>query len=156
MNMETKVLETYTYNGFGFPVVIKNATFAYILDDWLLHINHRELEETVLRLLAHSNARLTGKQVRFIRDIFMMTLQQFADRFDVTHPAVIKWESTGNKPTGMNWATEKDIRLAVISRLNDDSAIGPAYRELESKPTKTEQHIEIEALTDTTEHSKLQ
>ena len=42
-----------------------------------------------------------------------MTLQAFAARFGVSHVAVLKWEQRGNKPTGMTWSAEKDIRLFI-------------------------------------------
>jgi transcriptional regulator with XRE-family HTH domain len=43
-----------------------------------------------------------------------MTLQQFAHRFGVTHPAVIQWEQAARRPTRMTWAVEKDIRLQIL------------------------------------------
>ena len=46
-----------------------------------------------------------------------MTLEQFAERFDVTHPAVLKWEKTKSHATGMAWTTEKDIRLFAMKQL---------------------------------------
>lgn len=46
-----------------------------------------------------------------------MTLVQFAERFDVTHPAVLKWERSGQHATGMSWTTEKDLRLFALSKL---------------------------------------
>ena len=36
----------------------------------------------------------------------------------LTHSAVIKWEKFEDEPTNMNWATEKDIRLAIVDKLN--------------------------------------
>jgi transcriptional regulator with XRE-family HTH domain len=80
------------------------------------------LAEVVLRELCEKDSRLTGNEVRFIRQHFEMTLQQFAKRFGVTHPAVMKWENTKNKYTGINWATEKDIRLFALSKLSAKSS----------------------------------
>lgn len=47
-----------------------------------------------------------------------MTLVQFAQFLGVSHPAVLKWEKTINKPTGMAWSTEKDIRLLAFSKVS--------------------------------------
>jgi len=56
--------------------------------------------------------------VRFARLHCEMTLQAFAARFGVSHVAVLKWEQRGNKPTGMTWSTEKDIRLFIHQQLS--------------------------------------
>jgi len=56
--------------------------------------------------------------VRFICQFNQMTLEQFSERFDVTHPAVLKWERSSNDVTGMAWTTEKDIRLFALKALN--------------------------------------
>lgn len=63
-------------------------------------------------------SRLTGSEVHFIRLYSEMTLVQFAERFDVRHPAVLKWERTENHATGMNWTTEKDLRLFALTKLS--------------------------------------
>ena len=47
-----------------------------------------------------------------------MTVRDFAERFSVKHPAVIRWEKTRDKPTKMAWTTEKDIRLFILDELN--------------------------------------
>lgn len=53
-------------------------------------------------------------------------------RFAVTHPGVLKWEGQKNKPNGMNWATEKDIRLFALLKLTSKSkAIVDLYTMLE-------------------------
>jgi hypothetical protein len=82
---------------------------------WTPKINYNEFAHVVLRVLAHKESRLTGNEIRFIRTYFKMTLQKFAKRFCVTHVAVLKWEKVKNQPTAMNWTTEKDIRLFVLS-----------------------------------------
>ncbi len=56
-------------------------------------------------------------EIRFIRLFSEMTLEQFAGRFDVSHPAVLKWERAKDQVTGMGWTTEKDIRLFALNGL---------------------------------------
>jgi hypothetical protein len=64
-----------------------------------------------------------------------MTLQEFATRFCVTHVAVMKWEKTKNRSTNINWATEKDIRLFVLSKMESESSeLTKLYSELEYQP----------------------
>lgn len=108
----------FAYEGLGFPVHLHNVPMVRIHDVWTPDVDLNRLSSMVLEALAHKPARLTGNEIRFIRLSWRMTLQQFAERFAVSHPAVMKWESAGNESTSMAWATEKDIRLEVIQRGN--------------------------------------
>ena len=116
--MTTKRVAKYIDRGFGFPVVLEQAPLVQIRGKWTPAINYNLLARAVLCQLAELNGRLTGHQVRFVRHHFEMTLQAFATRFGVSHVAVLKWEQRGNKPTGMTWSTEKDIRLFIHQQLS--------------------------------------
>ena len=109
--METKKVLKYIDHGFGFPVELCNVTMIKVRGKWTLQVNYNQLAKRVLVSLAEFDGRLTGNQVKFIRQHFEMTLQQFAARLEVTHAAVKKWENAENEQTGMSWTTEKDIRL---------------------------------------------
>ncbi len=115
--MEQKFKRSHIDLGFGFPVKLLNVPMTRIRGKWTPAINYNLLAEVVLKELCEKNSKLTGSEVRFIRQHFEMTLQQFAKRFGVTHPAVMKWENMKNKSTDVNWATEKDIRLFVLHKL---------------------------------------
>ena len=73
----------------------------------------------------------------FIRHHFEMDLKAFGKRFgDVAHSVVIKWEKYKDQPTNMSWATEKDIRLAIIDEIKPGN-LRKVYEELqESAPRK--------------------
>jgi hypothetical protein len=116
--MVTKVVERYIDRGFGFPVVLVKVLLVQVRGKWTPAINYTHLAQAVLGQLAGFNGRLTGHQVRFVRHHFDLTLQAFAARFGVSHVAVLKWEQRGNKPTGMTWSTEKDIRLFIHQQLS--------------------------------------
>ena len=62
-------------------------------------MNYEQLAQAVLKALCFKPARLTGNEVRFIRLQLGMTLEEFAARFCVTHPSVIKWEKQEDEPT---------------------------------------------------------
>lgn len=136
--MEKKIQKEFLDMGYGFPVVLLNVPMIKVRDIWTPDINYNLLRIAVLKALAHKPARLTGTEVRFIRHAFTMTTQAFAKRFAVTHPAVLKWERCGKKPTTMMWTTEKDLRLFVMSQLRGkDHDIVMLYKELEEqKATK--------------------
>lgn len=116
-NMKKKIQKIYHDHGFGFPVTLLNVPMAYIRGEWIPNINQSELQLHVVEALALKPCRLTGDEIHFIRLYAKMNLKQFAERFDVSHPAVLKWEKCGNYFTEMNWSTEKDIRLFAFKML---------------------------------------
>lgn len=116
--MERRIQDRYVDRGFGFPVTLLQAPMAKVRGKWTPLIDYNALAKAVLKILARLPGRLTGNQVKFIRLHFEMTQQQFSRRLGVTHPAVVKWEKTGNRPSGMNWTTEKDIRLFAAKGLS--------------------------------------
>jgi DNA-binding transcriptional regulator YiaG len=120
--LERKRQRTFNYEGFGFPVILVNVPMVRSRGVWTPDIDYRKLARRVLRALASKPARLAGDEVRFIRHSMDMTLEQFAQRFGVTHPAVVQWEQSGRGPTRMAWALEKDIRLEVVRSQLDASA----------------------------------
>lgn len=129
--MERKTEALWIDEGFGFPVKIRNVPMVKVRGHWTPEINYMQLAKTVLLVLTTKPARLTGAEVKFIRTHFELTLKDFAERFDVSHPAVMKWEAAKQKATSMNWSTEKDIRLFVLSRLGEDKSIIAVYKQLE-------------------------
>jgi len=144
--MKSKKVSRYIDWGYGFPVVLVGATLVFVRGVWTPRINYNLLAKEVMRNLVSLPARLTGYQARFIRLELNMTLEQFASRLMVSHPAVLKWEKAGDKPTGMNWSTEKDIRLFAMKSLKtSDREFCKLYADLENagkaKPTK----LKIEA-----------
>jgi hypothetical protein len=134
--MKRKMSRRVVYHGFGFPVTLVNVPMVLVRGAWTPDVNYEQIQRALLRALSERPSRLTGAEVRFIRLTFELTLQKFAKRFGVTHPAVLKWEKAGRRPTGMGWATEKDIRLYIISRLEKKPGrFYETYLELEHQPT---------------------
>lgn len=130
--MEKKIQKTFIDHGFGFKVKLLNVPMIKVRGAWTPDIDYNLLTEAILKALCEKPARLTGHEVRFIRLHFEMTLQEFAKRFSVSHAAVIKWEKMKNKPTSMNWATEKDLRLFLLSQLSSrPKDLAALYGELE-------------------------
>ena len=105
----------FTYNGFGFPVKLQNVPFVEVRGEMVPNIDYKSVTSQLLINLALKADRLTGNEVRFIRQYHELTLKKFADTFRVKHPSVLNWEKKGDEPTNMNWSTEKDIRLFSLS-----------------------------------------
>lgn len=144
--MEKRTQKVFIDEGFGFKVRILNPSMVKVRGEWTPNINYNELAKVVVHALCHKPGRLTGAEVRFLRQHFEMTLQEFADRFCVTHVAVIKWEKAKSKATPMAWTTEKDLRLFALSRLNPKaSEIVALYAELEKQRKESPPGVDIDA-----------
>jgi len=115
--MEKKIVAELKDKGFGFTIVLENVPMLKVRGEWTPYINYNNLARSVLACLVELDGRLSGNQIKFIRQHFELTLQTFAARFGLSHPGVLKWEKSGDKPTGMTWSTEKDIRLFVQKEL---------------------------------------
>ncbi|HLG20283.1 MAG TPA: hypothetical protein VI895_10780 [Bdellovibrionota bacterium] len=115
--MKTKVQKEFVDTGFGFPILLLNVPMIRTRGVWTPKIDYNALALAVLQALARKPSPLTGNEIQFIRLHFDLTLQQFAKRFDVSHAGVIKWEKAKSHSTNMNWTTEKDLRLFILSEL---------------------------------------
>ena len=115
---DTKTRKRFVYEGFGFPVVLRNVPMVKVRGAWTPEVDYNKLAREVLLALAHKSARLTGSEVRFIRHHLEMTLAQFGGQISVIHSAVIKWEDARDDATSMKLPIEKDIRLFVLDALD--------------------------------------
>lgn len=127
--MQTMSKKDFIYNGFGFPVKLINVPFVKVRGESVPKFNHEDVARVLFYSLALKKVRLTGNEIKFIRQYNNMTLQTFADEFNVTHPGVLKWEKKGDKCTDMNLSTEHAIRLFILSKLNI-SDFWPLYKEI--------------------------
>jgi hypothetical protein len=144
--MEAKIQKEFIDTGFGFPVRLLNVPMVKVRGTWTPKLNYNALADTVLYTLSNKPSRLTGNEIKFIRTYFEMTLQQFAERFTVSHVAVLKWEKMKDSATSMNWATEKDIRLCIVDRLKAvPSEFAKLYSELATEPAGKAKPISLDA-----------
>jgi|SaaInlStandDraft_2_1057019.scaffolds.fasta_scaffold149618_1 DNA-binding transcriptional regulator YiaG len=142
---DKKIQKLFTDKGFGFAIHIVNAPMIKVRGKWVLKLNFEKYEKAVLMALAHKQCRLSGNEIKFIRNYFELSLKEFGKRFgDVAHSAVIKWEKKKDAATSMNWACEKDIRLYVINFL-DPSYLRRLYSELEEVASEKITKIRLEA-----------
>lgn len=142
--MDRKIQKSFVDEGFGFKVTLLNVPMVKVRGTWTPDVNYNALSKVVLLALCEKPSRLTGNEVKFIRQYFEMTLQNFAKRFCVTHPGVLKWEKNKNRPTGMNWATEKDIRLFVLAKLRP-LKLAELYSGLEEEASSKSESIKVDA-----------
>ena len=132
--MKTKIQKQYIDNGCGFPVVLQNVKMVFVRGVWTPEIDYNLLHKSVLHALAHKSTRLTGNQIKFIRHSFNLTLVEFGEYFDVSHPAVLKWEAAGDDVPSIKWSLERDLRLFIVDRLEEvPTTLGELYRTLRSR-----------------------
>lgn len=146
---KTKKEKVFIDTGFGFPVVLLNVPMVEIRGIWTPDIDYTKLSDKVLKSLVVKTARFTGNELKFIRLTFEMTLKEFANRFYVTRPCVINWEKEKGNPTGMNWITEKDIRLFVFDKVTKKEDLRTIYEKLEKEangPLDKKTEIDIKKL----------
>lgn len=145
MKKDRKIQKTYTDYGCGFAIKLINVPLIKIRGQWTPDVDYNLLQMGILGALACKPSRLTGSEIKFIRHFFEMNLTDFAKRFSVKHPAVIKWEKTKDKPTKMNWSTEKDIRLFIISKLKiKPIPLKDLYLELEEEKPIKKSPVEVD------------
>lgn len=126
-----KMQEEFVYEGLGFPIILRNVRMIYIRDSWALDINLNTLQKVVLLGLAFHKYILTGNQIRFIRLWLGLTQTEFGKLLGVTHPAVVKWEKSGNESSKMTLATERDLRFMIVDRiLCEDRIFRKAFRDI--------------------------
>ena len=112
--MKEKKMDTFIWEGLGFPIRLVNVPMKKVFGEWVLDINLEHFQKTVLNLLARKLTPLTGGELRFIIDYLQMSTRDFAQLFGVTHVAVIKWE---NEKSRMNPGTEVCLRLYLLNYL---------------------------------------
>ena len=121
--MKKNIVKKFLYEGFGFPILLLNVPIREIRGVEVPDINYNVLQKIVLEELTRKPAPLTGDEVRFIRQYFELTLVEFAKRFGVTHPAVLKWEKSKNKIAKIIPSTELYIRLFILESLKANNEV---------------------------------
>lgn len=114
MKKETKI-ESFIYEGLGFPVRLINVPMKKVFGEWAMNINFSAFQKTVLHMLARKPTPLSGNELRFIISYLEMSTREFSNLFDVTHVAVLKWLKEDTK---MNPNTETCLRLYLLDYLH--------------------------------------
>lgn len=109
-------IRKYIFNGFGFPIELKNVPAKEIRGSIEPILNYRNLALKVISEICsdENDSPLTGNQVRFLRSHLNMTTREFGEFTDSTNAAVTKWEKCGDEATMMSTSTEKILRLKVL------------------------------------------
>ena len=125
-----QIVKEYTYNGLGFPIVLKNTPATEVRCELVPDIDFNELQKSVLFFLCYKESPITGNEVKFIRKYFRMTSTEFGAEFGCTHAAVLQWEKFGNRFAKIEPATDICIRLFGLGHLH---CKGTAFKRLYEK-----------------------
>lgn len=117
--MEERKIETFLYEGLGFPILLVNAPLRKAFGEWVIDIDFNKLRRNVLNYLIHKQTNLTGPELRFIRKHLEMTTTEFGKVCGTSHVAVLKWESGENR---ISPTTDLYIRLFVLQKLHAKNA----------------------------------
>lgn len=112
--MKERKIETFVYEGFGFPLKLIKCPMKKVFGEWVLDINLSKLQIDMLKALIHKPVPLTGAELRFIRKFLELSTTDFGKLVGVSHPAVLKWEK---EQVHINPTTEIYIRLYVLKHL---------------------------------------
>lgn len=105
------------YTGLGFPIKLRNVELIEFEGDWHPKVAVQKVADFAIKALVLQPSRLTGNQIRFIRDYFAMSLRKFAQVVNESHMAVKKWESCAEKTTSMDKNIEIMLRLYIYEQV---------------------------------------
>lgn len=115
--MKNKVMKSFIYEGFGFPIELHDVEMVMINGEYAPKIDVRAVADDAIKSLVLQKTKLTGNQVKFIRTYFSASLREFGKIVNESHTAVKKWEDFRDKSTNMDPNIETRIRLYIYDKI---------------------------------------
>ncbi len=115
----SKVLETYTFTGFGFDVLLKNVVIKKVHGEEFPDINMNELKLMTAKALLRNQQRLNGNQLKFLRTFLKMSFDDVSKKILVASSTLRSWEGKGKDFTGLSLEQEKAFRIMAINKILD-------------------------------------
>jgi hypothetical protein len=118
MNKSNRLVEKYTFKGFGFNIVLKNILVQTTSDgtDYPF-INMNQLKYETAKALIKRDKPLTGQQLKFLRTTARMSYS-FIKKNLVYDVAFKAWESKGNNVCGIDKDREIKFKNMCLERIN--------------------------------------
>ncbi len=112
MKTEKKILR---YEGLGFPVNLIGFPTKKIDDAEVPDYNMNDLMRLAFEALIIKKSRLTGAELKFVRNYLGETQAELARNVNAQHhSSVCGWEKKWSMPTGMDTNTEVVLRLYML------------------------------------------
>ncbi len=113
----SKILETYTFKGFGFDVLLKNVVLKSVHGEEYPDINMNEVKLSTAKALLNSKQRINGYQLKFLRTFLRMSFDDVSNKIHVPASTLRSWENKGTEFTGLTIDQEKAFRILVINTI---------------------------------------
>jgi len=122
----SKILETYTFKGFGFDVLLKNVVLKSVHGEEYPAINMNEVKLSTAKALLNSKQRINGYQLKFLRTFLKMSFDDVSHKIQVPASTLRSWENKGTDFTGLTIEQEKAFRILAINTIleNEKSQYG--------------------------------
>lgn len=117
---KTRTEMNYVYNGLGFPIILEEVTFRSIRGEWLLKIDVEKVADAIIKVLPEKPTGLTGSEIRFARTYLKLSKRKLAERLNVSHTAVNKWEQTEEKRAHIDPLVEVALRAFIRLQLQSE------------------------------------
>ena len=82
----------FRFNGFGFPVIIRNAPVKKTRHGDVVDLDFGEIEDALFMAIAEKPTRISGAELKFVRSHMNLTQEGFAGLIGVERSSVAKWE----------------------------------------------------------------
>lgn len=112
-----KVLEAYTFKGFGFDVLLKNVVIKTSEGGDYPDINMNELKLLTAKALLHGKQRLNGYQLKFLRTFLKLSFDEVSNKIHVPASTLRSWENRGSEFTGLGIDQEKAFRIMTVNMI---------------------------------------
>ena len=113
-----KNVKNFTYEGLGFPIILKNVLLHKVRNEWLPKIDVEEIAKLAFEALPTKPSKFTGDEIKFIRTYLEKSKTAFAEIFKLSHTAVAKWEKAKESAAPILPAQEIVLRLYLKDCLN--------------------------------------
>lgn len=110
-----KLVDSYEYNGLGFPVILRDVPIVEDRGYEYPLINYKDVMNKAAYNLVIKHESLDGARLKFLRRFIGLSLDQMAELTGVSKSTLHKWEKTAGKP--LDISGEK-LRL-IFMRVRD-------------------------------------
>lgn len=112
-----KTLETYTFRGFGFDVILKDVSIKSVDGEDYPNINMSDLKKDTAMALLTSKQRLIGYHLKFLRAYIGMSFDEVSAKIHIAASTLRSWENKGSDFTGLSVEHEKAFRILAINQI---------------------------------------
>ena len=109
--------KVHKYTVLGFPVLILNPVFKKAFGDDCLDIDHKKFVASVFMALIYKPARLSGAELKFIRQYMEMSQDNFVKKIfygEIDRATLSRYEGKKLRASGMNASQESILRARMI------------------------------------------